>query len=463
MNATELSTDKYYIGNFGDKRLLEKGVLLFKMMCEKLTMNIRKLATNRTTEVGMHRFLNNDNVTQEEIEASIAEKTVKNIGNVEDLLIINDTTEVSFPSQKQKKVFFGGTGNEYANGFFMHPNIVIDPNKKTILGMAGVEIWQRTEVNTKKTRSKKPIEKKESYKWIKALQKGQKYCRHVKQKTFVTDRESDIYEYMNLVAKNNDKFIVRSRHNRRIEEADSCIVDHISKTEISHTYECLIEETPKRKKRTARLHVRYGQLTMLRSKSIIEKDKYDEKLIVNFVDVEEDLSTAPDEKQKIHWRLLSNHEVGNIDDAIAVIDRYKLRWIIEPIFGGSKKRGLNIEECQISSFNKLKKLATIAINSVIHVFYLIKVRDGKGNVSAEIMFSDKQLMFLYALLKTLEGKTEKQKNPYRKDSLSWASWIIARLGGWKGYASERPPGYSTMHDGLQKFYNMFQGWEICNA
>jgi hypothetical protein len=46
--------------------------------------------------------------------------------------------------------------------------------------------------------------------------------------------------------------------------------------------------------------------------------------------------------------------------------------------------------------------------------------------------------------------------------MSWASWIISRLGGWKGYASERPPGYSTIHDGLQKFYHMFQGWEMCN-
>jgi hypothetical protein len=433
------------------------------MMCEKLTMNIKKLSGNRATEVSMHRFLDNDNVTQDEIEKSIAEKTVNNIGNLEEILIINDTTEVSFPSQKQKKFFFGSTGNKYGNGFFMHPNIVVDPNKKTILGMAGVEIWQRTEVNTKKTRKKKPIEKKESYKWIKALQKGQKYCSRVKQKTFITDRESDIYEYMNIVEKEGDKFIVRSRHNRKIEEEDSYIEDYISKTEIIYTYECQIEETPKRQKRTAKLHVRYGQLAMLRSKSIVEKNKYDEKLIVNFVDVEEDLSTAPNEKQKIHWRLLTNHEVKNIGDAISVIERYKLRWIIEPIFAGSKKRGLNIEECQISSFDKLKKLATIAINSVIHVFYLIKARDGKDNVSAEKIFSDKQLIFLHALLKTLEGKTQKQKNPHQGSSMSWASWIISRLGGWKGYASERLPGYRTMHDGLQKFYNMFQGWEMCNA
>jgi len=37
------------------------------------------------------------------------------------------------------------------------------------------------------------------------------------------------------------------------------------------------------------------------------------------------------------------------------------------------------------------------------------------------------------------------------ESLSWAAWVIARLGGWSGYASQRPPVPSTMSRGLKKF------------
>jgi hypothetical protein len=58
----------------------------------------------------------------------------------------------------------------------------------------------------------------------------------------------------------------------------------------------------------------------------------------------------------------------------------------------------------------------------------------------------------------VEGKTEKQKNPYRKNSMSWASWLIARLGGWNGYSSESPPGPITMLRGLQKFALQLQDW-----
>ena len=37
----------------------------------------------------------------------------------------------------------------------------------------------------------------------------------------------------------------------------------------------------------------------------------------------------------------------------------------------------------------------------------------------------------------MEGKTEKQKNQLPRNQLSWAAWVIARLGGWKGYQSQK--------------------------
>jgi hypothetical protein len=58
----------------------------------------------------------------------------------------------------------------------------------------------------------------------------------------------------------------------------------------------------------------------------------------------------------------------------------------------------------------------------------------------------------------LEGKTEKQKNPFPINSLRYTTWIIARLGGWKGYASERKPGITTLWIGLEKFYDVFDGF-----
>ncbi|MDR1232475.1 MAG: hypothetical protein LBK61_13865 [Spirochaetaceae bacterium] len=62
------------------------------------------------------------------------------------------------------------------------------------------------------------------------------------------------------------------------------------------------------------------------------------------------------------------------------------------------------------------------------------------------------------LLPKLEGKTEKQKNPWPSRDLARASWTTGRLGGWKGYKSQHPPGVAALREGLASFRNIFRGW-----
>ena len=50
--------------------------------------------------------------------------------------------------------------------------------------------------------------------------------------------------------------------------------------------------------------------------------------------------------------------------------------------------------------------------------------------------------------------------PHPVRSLAWAAWIIARLGGWKGYPSERPPGPITFKHGLDYFRACAAGWVL---
>jgi hypothetical protein len=60
----------------------------------------------------------------------------------------------------------------------------------------------------------------------------------------------------------------------------------------------------------------------------------------------------------------------------------------------------------------------------------------------------------------LEGKTDKLKNPHSKECLAFAAWVIARLAGWSGYTSQRPPGPIDFLIGLQRFNERFQGFKI---
>jgi hypothetical protein len=66
----------------------------------------------------------------------------------------------------------------------------------------------------------------------------------------------------------------------------------------------------------------------------------------------------------------------------------------------------------------------------------------------------------HALQKNLQGRTAKQQNPHPPDSLAWAAWTIARVGGWTGYESEKATGPITMRDGLQRFNVIAEGYAI---
>ena len=60
----------------------------------------------------------------------------------------------------------------------------------------------------------------------------------------------------------------------------------------------------------------------------------------------------------------------------------------------------------------------------------------------------------------MQGKTEKLSNPYNVNKLKGAVWVIVRLGGWKGYASQRKAGATTLIKGLQKFYDYYEGFSL---
>lgn len=123
-----------------------------------------------------------------------------------------------------------------------------------------------------------------------------------------------------------------------------------------------------------------------------------------------------------------------------------------------KNKGLKIEDSQIEDPKKLQILSIICVATAIKVMSLVESRDGKNHRSAEDLFSKDEVKLFSLLCKKLEGKTEKQKNPHLKGRMSWVAWIIARLGGWNGYASESPPGPIIMLRGLQKFEAQYEGW-----
>jgi len=96
----------------------------------------------------------------------------------------------------------------------------------------------------------------------------------------------------------------------------------------------------------------------------------------------------------------------------------------------------------------------------VRTIQLVDARDGGPRPASDV--ADPQLIAAaQAIGPTLEGNTQRQKNPHPPRSLAWLSWIAACLGGWNCHY--KPPGPKTMRTGWNVLAAMAGGYAVAMA
>jgi hypothetical protein len=216
-----------------------------------------------------------------------------------------------------------------------------------------------------------------------------------------------------------------------------------------------------RKKRTARLEVSYWRTRLLRpSQRGEERNDTPRSRRRGVVRTRERGETIPRGERGIEWLLYSSQPVESPEAAAKIIGYYRKRWILEGVFRTVKSEGLRYEETELENGKALRTLLVMALMAAVQILQLRQAREGATEQEPSLVFSEEQLACMEDLAAEFEEKTEQQKNPWPKNNLVWASWMIALLGGWKGYAGQRPPGVITLYEGWVRFHAIFRGWLV---
>ena len=227
-----------------------------------------------------------------------------------------------------------------------------------------------------------------------------------------------------------------------------------------HRFELDLTARPGKKRiaRKATIAVRFGPLTIRRPKSCSDRQASPE---IDLFAIEAREIDPPPGQTPIIWRLLTTHRLDSLEKAVTVIGWYRRRWDIEQLFRTLKQQGLRLEQSVLEDGNALEKLAAIALITAAITMQLVAARSAAQQAApASRVFSSQQLIVIAALLSTRQGRTAKQRNPFPPNSLAAAAWIIARLGGWTGYQSDKSNGPITMRDGLERFYAIADGYHL---
>lgn len=450
-----------YFENLKDKRLLNRSNSILNRLFANSIYSIRQLAESDSEAKAIYRFLQNDNVSEADIIKNMSFNCVSCVEE-KSVLCIQDSSEINLYNHRnriKKDESIGLTNASVGGlGFFIHPSFIIDADTLMPYGFSDVKIWNRGHQLPPKmktnTHNRIPIEEKESYRWIDSSLETKKRLSKAKEIIIIQDREGDIFEQFCLVPDSKTHLLIRSRFNRLLDNKIK-LFDYLSSQPLQGTYTIELEGDKRRniQKRTATIEVRFSEIT-------IGKHQYSGKHLPDKINLYaiEAKEVGENIENPILWRLLTTKKVEDLQTALLCIEWYTYRWTIEEVFRILKKEGFNIEASELSQGKAVRKLCLLMLETIIKLFIMQIAYASEEETEPKSCFSEEEIECLELQIIQLEGKTEKLKNPYKSSDLKRYIWAIARLGGWKGYLSERKPGITTFWIGLQKFNSVMQGW-----
>ena len=400
----------------------------------------------RRQEVGFGRFLANPKVTVDRLIAGWSDQTgAASCGR--HVLAIQDTSEIHFKTTLSRRRGLGEVGKGgRPRGLLVHAMLALDAGTGSCLGLVGGRIWNRSE-RVKTDRHQRRSEEKESHRWIGTANAAKETLAQAAQVTMIADRESDIFTLWAQVPAPDFHLIIRVMQDRCL-AGEGKLYDALSAAPSSATRIINLPERERRKARTAKLSLRFGRVDLAAPR--YSEPDLPTAVPLNYVEVIE--QDPPEDAEKVHWRLLTTHPLPDAEAAWQIVDWYKMRWVIEQFWRLLKRQGLQLEDSQLETAERLLKLTAIATKAAVTTLQLLQARDGRGKEPAKTAFKPHELALLERLDVKYQGKTVLQQNPHDKRSLAWAAWLIARLGGWDGYPSSKPAGPITFKHGLEQFY-----------
>jgi hypothetical protein len=431
----------------------KKGQRLFERIVLRRTVTIKRLGGDEAGEKAFGRFLHNKRVTETELIAEAKAHLLTQVAGRR-VLAIQDTSEINFSQHKRSKALFGTGGNGVDPALLIHPVLVVDADNGVILGLLDVQLWERHGPVAQEPQ--RPTDEKESRRWL----LGAEAAAILRQAgaisvTVVADREGDLYPAF-ARRPPQIELLVRAQTDRAL-AGGGYLFAHLDNLPIAEQFVLELPAVPGRAARRAKMVLRFGSVCIARPVHSPDRD-LPKDVTLYALDVRE--IDAPAGVEPVHWRLLSSAPIENSTAAHQAITHYRARWHIEQLFRTVKSQGLGLEESQIETPAALRKLAIIALRAAVVCMQLVHARHGADQRPVTAALQPEDVTVLEAIAPTVDGKTERLRNPFEAGSLPWAAWIIARLGGWNGARNARPPGPITMHRGLQCFHAIARGFRL---
>jgi Domain of unknown function (DUF4338)/Transposase DNA-binding/Transposase Tn5 dimerisation domain len=434
-----------------DQRLRKRLLTMARDRYARPQAQIPEACQSRAKTKAAYRFLDHPETNMELLLEPHYQATRQRIAEHKIVLAVQDTTSLNYTAHPTTEDLGPiGTQVDGPMGLLLHDTMAFSL-EATPLGLLDVQCWARDgkEFGKHHQRKQRPIEQKESFKWLKSFQRVAEAQRQSPDTTLVSvgDREADIYELFELALQDSRgaKLLVRAEHDRLLADGQGHLWPMLASQPVVATQDIQVPRRGAQPARVAQLQIRFAavilkppqaksQLPPLRVWAILAKE-----------------SNAPSGVAPLEWMLLTTCEVDSADSAIEKVGWYRLRWGIE-VFHRTLKSGCKVEQRQLGTAERIETCLAIDMVVAWRIFHLTKLGRETPDVPCSIFFEECEWKALYTYLQRTDPPTEPL-------SLREVTRMVATLGGFLGRKSDGEPGTTTLWRGLQYLYGIAAVWD----
>jgi hypothetical protein len=422
-----------------------------------------------------YRFLDSDTSEPAAIRESHRQATVERAvdratgsgeraGRPLRLLAPQDTTALDF-TRHRATTGLGRLSDVAHQGCYVHTTLLVTTDG-TPLGVIDQQIWTRApeDAGSRALRKERPIEEKESIKWLKSLQaveRLQQECRQAGGETRIVsvgDREADVYDLFVEATAREVAILVRAAWDRRIEPGldpeggdrpERRLWATLEAQPARGTQSIALPARPGRPARTAVVTLRWTRVTLRPPKARAGDGL--PALRIGAVHVREE--APPEGIKPLEWLLLTTEPIASDTDAWERVEWYRRRWICEE-FHRVLKSGSRVEERQLQTGDRLQRC--VAIDTVVawHLLYLTKASREHPDAPCTEVLEPTEWKVLHAVVHP--GAPCPATPPSLREVTRW----IAQLGGFLGRAGDGDPGPTTLWKGWVRLHDYVLAYSL---
>jgi hypothetical protein len=449
--ASEWAAQQWAQADLGDQRRTQRAVEIGAKMAAHPDASLPNQMESRAAVRGAYRILNHPEVTLETLLAPHCQATLTAAGHVPLVLMVEDTTELDYTAHPHT-TGLGPIGDGRGRGLLLHSTLAIVPESRSVLGLAHAQVVLREPTPKSRphwTRSA------EGRMWeVSARAVGQPPAGSVW--VHVSDRGSDIFEYMAECRQQNKQFVVRAFHNRiltwevntpQATQAEAhAVLDYARSltAQPGSTYTVHVPASKDHPARDAQVVLAWAAVTFAPPTQAPPEVRQLAPLNVWLVRAWE--PHPPEGVEPVEWILLTSLPVCTLADAQRTTHYYECRWLCED-FHQCLKTGCRIEDSQLDDGADLQRLLGFAAPIAVRLLQLRQAARNIPDVPATALVEPLMVQVLARRQKT-DADTMTAAEFWRR---------LAQLGGHQGRRRDGPPGWRTIWRGWRLLSDLTEG------